>query len=462
MLTRIATPRAADPEQDLAKTRAPVRVDLAPLKVRIQRQLVSELGPDADLNDARSRRFIETLFNEVVAELRVPLSRAERAQLFQALLAELLSFGPIEPLLADETVSEIMVNGPDQVWVERKGQLIETDVRFDDDEHVRRIMDRIIAPLGRRLDESSPMVDARLPDGSRVNAIIPPLALNGTVVTIRKFPSKALVVDDLVKFGSMSRQLADFLGACVTGKLNMIVAGGTGSGKTTLLNVLSAFIPNDDRIITIEDAAELQLVQRHVIRLEKRAANIEGKGEVPIRQLVMNSLRMRPDRLIVGECRGPEALDMLQAMNTGHDGSMTTLHANSPRDTIARLETLILMAGVDLPLRAIREQVASAVDLIVYQERLVDGTRKVIKATEVQGMEQDVVVLQDVFAFQHSGLENGKIVGQHASIGIRPKFLAKLEQNGVRIPDAVFQVGATDAQAAGGPAPRGGLGARLR
>ncbi|MCC7107443.1 MAG: CpaF family protein [Chloroflexi bacterium] len=416
----------------------PSRADIRGLKARVQKRLVAELNPSMDMRGPQVRLMIENLFNDILAEENVPLPRLERQRLFDAVLAELLAFGPIEPLLHDDTVTEIMINGPVQVWVERKGRLEETDIKFEDDDHVRRIIDRIIAPLGRRCDEASPMVDARLPDGSRVNAIIPPLSLVGPVVTIRKFSREPLTIKNLIEFGTLTQEVADFLGACVKGKLNVIVSGGTGSGKTTLLNILSGYIPPDERIITIEDAAELQLRQRHVVTLEKRPPNIEGAGEVPIRQLVLNALRMRPDRLVVGEVRGPEALDMLQAMNTGHDGSMTTLHSNSPRDTLARMETLVLMSGVDLPHRAIREQITSAVDLLIHQERMFDGSRRVVNLTEVQGMENDVIVLQDIFAFQQQGIEGRRITGRLVPVGVRPKFLSKLEMHGVRVPPSLF------------------------
>jgi pilus assembly protein CpaF len=418
--------------------RAETRADLRALKSRIQKRLLSDMNPSIDLRGPQVRHVIEQLFNDVLIEEGVPLPRLERQRLFDAVIAELLAFGPIEPLLHDHTVSEIMVNGPDQVWVERDGRLTETDVKFESDEHVRRIIDRIIAPLGRRCDEASPMVDARLPDGSRVNAIIPPLSLVGPVLTIRKFSREPLTIKDLVEFGSVTQEVADFLGACVKGALNIVVSGGTGSGKTTLLNVLSSFIPSDERIITIEDAAELQLRQRHVITLEKRPANIEGIGEIAIRQLLVNALRMRPDRIVVGEVRGPEALDMLQAMNTGHDGSMTTLHSNSPRDTLSRMETLVLMAGVDLPHRAIREQIASAIHMIVHQERMWDGSRKVVKISEVQGMEGDVIILQDIFSFQQTGTEGRRILGRLQPVGVRPKCLPKLELHGIRVPPTLF------------------------
>ncbi len=459
---RSAGNRPGDRAKEEAKSPTGVqlnRTDFGSLKARIQRRIIAELAPEADLGGVPGRRAIEDLFNDTLNEEGVPLPRLERTRLLEAIMAELLSFGPIEPLLRDESISEIMINGPDQVWIERRGLLEETDVKFENDEHIRRIIDRIVAPLGRRCDEASPMVDARLPDGSRVNAIIPPLSLVGPVVTIRKFSRDALTMQHLVQFGSVTPEIADFLGLCVQGRLNAIVSGGTGSGKTTLLNVLSSFIPGNERIITIEDAAELRLRQRHVISLEKRPANIEGTGEVPIRQLVVNSLRMRPDRIVVGEVRGPEALDMLQAMNTGHDGSMTTLHSNGPRDTLARLETMVMMAGVELPHRAIREQIASAVDLIVHQERLFDGSRKVTHVSEVQGMEGDVIILQDVFRFEQTGLVRGKVQGNLRSSGIRPKFELKLARNGVKLNDAMFAstVGMRfGAEGRPAPAARGG------
>jgi pilus assembly protein CpaF len=432
-------PRAPSAQGDSAPTNA--RNDLTQVKARIQRQLIAELGPEADLNSSQGRRQVETLLNEMVEAEGLPVPRFERNRLLGAVIAEVLAYGPIEPLLRDPSISEVMVNGPHQVWVERNGKLARTDVRFEDDEHVRRIIDRIIAPLGRRCDEASPMVDARLPDGSRVNAIIPPLSLVGPVVTIRKFSRDLLTMDHLVRLGSLTTDVANFLAACVAGRLNVIVSGGTGSGKTTLLNILSAYIPSRERIVTIEDAAELQLRQEHVITLEKRPPSVEGRGEVTIRDLVVNALRMRPDRVIVGEVRGPEALDMLQAMNTGHDGSMTTLHSNSPRDTLARLETTVLMAGFDLPHRAIREQIASAIDLIVHQERMADGTRKVVRVAEVQGMEQQTIVMQDVFAFQQLGTDGGRVTGVLAPTGIRPRVLEKLQRNGVQVPASIFQAG---------------------
>ncbi|MBA2447109.1 MAG: CpaF family protein [Chloroflexi bacterium] len=432
------------------------RTDFGALRSQIQRRIISELSADADLGGVAGRRAIEELFNDIVAAEGIPLPRQERSRLLEAVMAELLSFGPIEPLLRDDTVDEIMINGPAHVWVERHGLLEETDITFENDDHVRRIIDRIVAPLGRRCDDSSPMVDARLPDGSRVNAIIPPISLVGPVVTIRKFSREALTMQNLIRFGSLTTEVADLLAACVQGRLNILVSGGTGSGKTTLLNVLSSFIPENERIVTIEDAAELQLRQRHVISLEKRPANIEGAGEVPIRQLVMNSLRMRPDRIVVGEVRGPEALDMLQAMNTGHDGSMTTLHSNGPRDTLARLETMVMMGSIDLPHRAIREQITSAVDLIVHQERLFDGSRRVVSVAEVQGMEGDVIILAEVFKFEQTGLVRGKVQGRLQATGIRPKFEQKLAQNGVKLLGSAFPPAGTVSTFGDAPAARAG------
>jgi pilus assembly protein CpaF len=411
------------------------------LKLRVQQKVIAELDPKSDLtNETQVRQSIQSLFDQVIEQEGTVLTRIERQRLFEEVYAEIRGFGPIEPLLQDATISEVMVNGPKSVYVEQKGRLRKTEVVFDDDDHVMRIIDRIVAPLGRHIDESSPMVDARLPDGSRVNAIIPPLSLVGPTITIRKFAKTPLTVDDLIRFGSMTPEIAEFMKACVRARMNMIVSGGTGSGKTTLLNVLSSFIPNDERIVTIEDAAELQLRQDHVVRLESRPANIEGKGAVKIRDLVINALRMRPDRIVVGECRGAEALDMLQAMNTGHDGSLTTGHANSPRDILSRLETMVLMAGMDLPLRAIREQIAAALDLIVQEARLRDGSRRIINITEVQGMEGDVIVLQDIFVFEQLGEEGGKILGRIRPTGIRPKLMTKFEEANIHLPPSIFGV----------------------
>jgi pilus assembly protein CpaF len=412
------------------------------LKTKVQNMLIAELDPKIDLSQtAQVRRTIEDLFNLILDQQGIVLTRVDRMRLFEAIAAEILGLGPIEPLLKDDSVTEIMVNGPKQVYVEQGGKLYKTDIHFKDDDHVMRVIDRIISPLGRRCDESSPMVDARLSDGSRVNAIIPPLSLVGPVLTIRKFSKTPFTEHDLVRFGTLTPDMVEFLRACVQVRLNIVVSGGTGSGKTTLLNVLSSFIPNDERIVTIEDAAELQLRQEHVVTLESRPANIEGKGRISIRDLVANALRMRPDRIIVGEVRGGEALDMLQAMNTGHDGSLTTLHSNSPRDTLARLETLVLMAGMDLPHRAIREQISKAIQLIVHEARMKDGTRKIVNISEVQGMEGDVVVMQDVFVFEQTGVENGRIQGRLRPTGIRPRFIETFEVAGIHLPPTVFGYG---------------------
>jgi pilus assembly protein CpaF len=420
-------------------SQVPVRESFRDTKFRVQQRVISDLDPKLDLsNVVEVRRQIEEIFSRVVEEEGLALTRAERMRMLEQITDEIIGLGPMEPLLRDESITEVMVNGPRQVYIERQGKLELTNVTFQNDDHVMRIIDRIIAPIGRRVDESSPMVDARLVDGSRVNAVIPPISLVGPVITVRKFAASPFTVDDLIHFGTATPEMFDFLRACVEARLNVFVSGGTGSGKTTMLNILSSFIPNDERIVTIEDAAELQLRQEHVVTLEARPPNIEGKGAIPIRELVRNSLRMRPDRILVGECRGGEALDMLQAMNTGHDGSMSTGHANSPRDMLARLETMVLMAGVDLPLRAIREQIASAVDLIVHQNRLKDGSRKITSITEVQGMEGDVIVMQDVFAFEQTGVVEGKIQGRLKPTGIRPKFSEKFEVMGIHLPPGLF------------------------
>jgi pilus assembly protein CpaF len=408
----------------------------------VQNKLLSELDPSMDVTRTDEvRRTIQDLFEQILAEENIVLSRPERARLFEQIAAEILGFGPLQPLLEDDTITEIMVNGPKNVYVERKGKLHRVPVTFENNDHVMRIIDRIVAPLGRRIDESSPYVDARLQDGSRVNAVIPPISLVGPTLTIRKFSKNPITVEQLIQFGSISPEAIQFLKACVEARLNILISGGTGSGKTTLLNVMSGFIPGDERIITIENAAELQLRQEHVVTLESRPPNIEGRGEITIRDLVINSLRMRPERIIVGECRGGETLDMLQAMNTGHDGSMTTAHANSPRDALARVETMCLMAGMDLPVRAIREQVASAIDLIVQQERMRDGTRKVTTVTEVSGMEGEVVTMTDIFVFEQTGMENGKIVGRLRPTGLRPKFMDKIETAGINLPPSIFGIG---------------------
>lgn len=412
------------------------------LKTRVQNKLLSELDPTMDITRTEEvRRTIQDLFEQILAEENIVLSRPERARLFEQIAAEILGFGPLQPLLDDDTITEIMVNGPKNVYIERKGKLHRVPVTFENNDHVMRIIDRIVAPLGRRIDESSPYVDARLPDGSRVNAVIPPISLVGPTLTIRKFSKNPITIEQLIQFGSITPEAVQFLKACVEARLNILISGGTGSGKTTLLNILSGFIPNDERIITIENAAELQLRQEHVVTLESRPPNIEGRGEITIRDLVINALRMRPERIIVGECRGGETLDMLQAMNTGHDGSMTTAHANSPRDALARVETMCLMAGMDLPVRAIREQTASAIDLICHQERMRDGTRKVTHITEVSGMEGDVITMTDIFVFEQTGVEAGKVIGRLRPTGLRPKFMDKIEAAGINLPPSIFGIG---------------------
>ncbi len=412
------------------------------LKTRVQNRLLAELDPAMDITRmADVRGTIQELFEQVLSEESIVLTRPERHRLFEQIAAEILGFGPLQPLLEDDTVTEIMVNGAKNIYVERKGKIVRVPVAFESDDHVMRIIDRIVAPMGRRIDESSPYVDARLPDGSRVNAIIPPISLIGPVVTIRKFFKTPITVEQMIEYGSITPEALQLLKACVEARLNVIISGGTGSGKTTLLNVLSQFIPNDERIVTIENAAELQLRQEHVVTLESRPPNIENKGEVTIRQLVVNALRMRPDRIIVGEIRDEAALDMLQAMNTGHDGSMTTAHSNGPRDTLARLETMTLMAGMDLPVRAIREQIASAIDVVIHQERMRDGSRRIVNVTEVNGMEGDVITMTDVFAFEQSGIENGKVMGRLRPTGLRPKFMEKIEASGIHLPATIFGVG---------------------
>jgi len=421
---------------------APVRDTFRDLKSRIHDRLLAELDPKMDVSKTDEvRRNIEEMFDALLAQENLMLTRADRQRLLEQIIAEILGYGPIEGLLADDTITEVMVNGPSAVYIERHGRIEPTDIKFEDDDHVARIIDRIVSPLGRRIDESQPYVDARLPDGSRVNAVIPPLSLVGPILTVRKFARIPITAQTLIELGTITPEALEFLKACVQAKLNMVISGGTGSGKTTTLNVMSAFIPNDERIVTLESAAELQLQQEHVLTLETRPPNVEGKGEITMRALVINSLRMRPDRVIVGECRGAEALDMLQAMNTGHDGSMTTAHSNSPRDTLARLETMVLMAGMDLPLRAIREQIASALNLIVHQERMRDGTRKITRIAEVQGMEGDVIVMQDIFMFEQEGIEANKVIGRLKPTGIRPKFMEIVEAANIHLPPTIFGVG---------------------
>jgi pilus assembly protein CpaF len=415
----------------------------ADLKRQVHQSLLATLGPklyDARLTQPEMEQKVRQTLQEVLSAGEAPLTSADRVRIAQEISDDILGYGPIEPYLRDVDVTEIMVNGSDQIFVERAGRIHPVDGRFVDEAHLRRTIDKIVGRVGRRVDEASPMVDARLPDGSRINAIIPPLAVDGSLLTIRKFATDPLTAEDIVAFGTVTRVVSEFLAACVRGRLNILVSGGTGAGKTTTLNVLSGFIPEDERVITIEDAAELQLHQEHVLRLEARPPNIEGKGEVRIRDLVRNALRMRPDRIVVGEIRDAAALDMLQAMNTGHDGSVGTVHANGPRDVLSRVETMVLMAGVELPIRAIREQVASAVDLIVHQARFKDGTRRVTHVTEVVGMEGDVITLQDLFVFDHQmGMDNhGRTLGTLKSTGLRPQFLEKLEAAGVRLDPTTF------------------------
>ena len=417
------------------------------LKLAIHRRIVDEMSDQeqqflASNNHTRAEveELISSYCQRVLDDNPMNVPRGERARIVADICDEILGLGPIEPLLKDESITEVMINGPKKIFVERKGKLQLTNVQFHDDAHLMTIIERIVSPLGRRIDEASPLVDARLADGSRVNAIVPPLSLIGPCVTIRKFTKNPLSIDNLVGFGTLSEEMAEFLEACVKARLNIMVSGGTGSGKTTTLNVLSSFIPDRERIVTIEDAAELRLQQQHVVTLESRPANLEGRGAITIRDLVRNALRMRPDRIIVGEVRSGEALDMLQAMNTGHDGSLTTGHANSPRDILSRLETMVMMAGMDLPVRAIREQIASALDLIIQQSRIQDGSRKITYITEVQKMEGDTIVLQDLFTYVQTGInESGKSVGYYEASGLQPMFLQKFKMNGVELPQSFMK-----------------------
>jgi pilus assembly protein CpaF len=426
-----------------AETPAVPADPLAILKQRAQEALFARLGSrlfDSSLSETQLHAYVMQELEQVIASEDIPLTRAERQRIVSTVSDDILGYGPIEQYLADPTVTEVMVNALEPIYVERGGKLVRTDSRFTSDEHLRRVIERIVSAVGRRVDESSPMVDARLPDGSRVNAIIPPLTLDGPALTIRKFSKHAYDVEDLVGLGTLTAELAEFLARCVEGRLNILVSGGTGTGKTTLLNVLSSMIPDSDRIVTIEDAAELQLKQEHLVRLETRPPNIEGRGEVKARDLVRNALRMRPDRIIVGEVRGGEALDMLQAMNTGHDGSLSTLHANAPRDALARLETMVLMAGVELPVRAIREQAASAVDMLVHLSRLRDGSRRVTQVCEVNGMEGDVITLSDLYLFDYrAGVdEDGRFAGTIIPTGLRPRFAERLQDFGIELPSTLF------------------------
>jgi pilus assembly protein CpaF len=449
LMQRVARAQQKDGESEAALVPAPVATAgstqqreelLTRLRVQLQAEVVHAFDAILDAPPDEVRGRLEGVTDRVITEHGYAVTRDERARLVQELIDEVQGFGPIEPFLNDETVTEVMVNGPTHIYIERGGKISRVDSVFLNDEHVLRIIDLIITPIGRRIDETSPRVDARLPDGSRVNAIIEPLSLVGPVITVRKFSARPYTVEDLVRFGTATPEMFDFLRACIEARLNVFVSGGTGSGKTTTLNVLSSFIPDGERIVTIEDAAELQLRQEHVITLEARPSNLEGEGEITIRALLRNAMHMRPDRVIVGECRSGEALDMLQAMTSGHDGSLSTGHANSPADMLRRLETMVLMTGYEMPLRAIREQIASAVDLIVHTARLKDGSRRIVNITEVYGIEEDEILTQDIFAFDQTGVEEGKILGELKATGIRPTFMGQFATNGIELPPGDFGI----------------------
>jgi pilus assembly protein CpaF len=430
---------------------------LRKVRLRLQAEVVGAFDALVDISPTDAEGKIAELVDRVISQNDFAVTRDERLRLIREMVSDVTGLGPLEALLKDESITEVMVNGPNQIYIERAGKILRVDTHFLNNEHVLRIIDRIITPLGRRIDDSSPRVDARLADGSRVNAIIAPLSLVGPVITVRKFAAKPYTVDDLIRFGTATAEMFEFLRACIEAKLNVFVSGGTGSGKTTTLNVISSFIPGDERIVTIEDAAELQLRQEHVITLESRPPNLEGEGEITIRNLLRNAMHMRPDRIIVGECRAGEALDMLQAMTTGHDGSLSTGHANTPKDMLRRLETMVLMTGYQMPLRAIREQVASAVDLIVHTSRLKDGSRKIVNITEVYGIEDDEILTQDIFAFEQTGVHDGRVEGELKPTGIRPTFMGQFKRNGITLPPGEFGI-PTEDQAR--PSPRRQLKAR--